>query len=227
MNSGGGQIMKFKAILFDAYGTLFDVHTVIETCEEYYPDKGTKISQLWRQKQIEYAMQSQIMGRYVDFYELTKKSLRYAVDVVDEGITPGSEEALLHAYSRLNLYSEVKQVLAYLKEKGYLLAIFTNGPKHMIDPLVAHHKLAPLFDDVISVDEIKQFKPAMASYHYAANKLEVERDEVLFLSSNPWDIAGAKNYGFSTVWVNRHQQVPEHRELTPNRVIHDLTNLVK
>ncbi|MBM7702399.1 haloacid dehalogenase type II [Metabacillus iocasae] len=219
--------MKPKAIIFDAYGTLFDVHSVVKKCNEYYPDIGQRISVLWRTKQIEYAMQHQLMGRYVDFYELTKKALRYAVEACEAAMSEETEQELMNAYLQLNVYDEVKEVLTYLKEKGYTLAIFTNGPKHMIEPLVRYHRMQHLFQDVISVDEIKQYKPTMASYHYAKNKLNIEREEVLFLSSNTWDIAGAKNYGFSTAWVNRQHNVAEHLELAPNVVIQSLADLVK
>ncbi|TYR79331.1 haloacid dehalogenase type II [Priestia megaterium] len=219
--------MKFKAILFDTYGTLFDVHTVVKICNELYPGKGEQISYLWRLKQVEYAMQSQLMGRYADFYQLTNQSLKYAVEASGFTLTDEAERILMDTYLKLNVYRETKQVLAYLKEKGYILAIFTNGPKQMIAPLLAHHRLNHLFDDVISVDEIKQYKPAMASYHYATNKLGINREQILFLSSNTWDVAGAKNYGFSTAWVNRKGNVIEHPDLAPDVVIQDLTQLIK
>lgn len=219
--------MKFKTILFDAYGTLFDVHTVIETCDKLYPERGESISHLWRLKQIEYAMQYQLMGRYVDFYTLTNQSLKYAAEANGIDLTEHEEKVLMSAYMKLNVYDEVKEVLAYLKEKGYRLAIFTNGPKHMIDPLVSYHHMNHLFEDVISVDEIKQYKPTMASYHYAKNKMNAKREEVLFLSSNTWDIAGAKNYGFATAWVNRKGNVAEHKELQPNVIIKSLNQLIK
>ncbi|WP_110114868.1 haloacid dehalogenase type II [Bacillus sp. CGMCC 1.16541] len=219
--------MKPKVLLFDAYGTLFDVDSVVKKCDELYPDIGQRISMLWRTKQIEYAMQHQLMGRYIDFYEVTKKALRYAVETCEATMSDYTEQELMDAYLQLNVYEEVKEVLTYLKEKGYILAIFTNGPKQMIEPLVRHHRMQHLFDEVISVDEIKQYKPTMASYHHAKNKLNVEREEVLFFSSNSWDIAGAKNYGFSTIWVNRQQNVNEHPELAPNMVVHSLREMVK
>ncbi len=214
---------RVKAIVFDVYGTLFDVHSVIEECERQFPEKGETISQIWRKKQLEYSFLRGLMGNYRPFWEITKDALRYACIAEDVELTPEKEEKLLNAYKHLHPYEEVKEVLSKLE--GYQLAVFSNGSEEMLHPLIEYHDFQGYFDALISVNGIKQFKPHPSSYLYALEQLGVEREEVLFLSSNTWDIAGAKTFGFQVAWVNRSGGIMDELGVIPNYVVGDLTEL--
>jgi 2-haloacid dehalogenase len=216
-------ITPIKAYVFDVYGTLFDVHSVKEKCEELFPEKGDSISLTWRKKQLEYFFLRQLMGNYEDFQTITKEALRYALDEHHEEWSNYIEETLISAYSHLTLYPEVIEVLKKVRRSK--LAIFSNGTRDMLDSLISNAELTPYFDQIISVDEIKQYKPTSASYNYALKQLGVKREEVLFISSNGWDISGAKNFGFQTAWINRANLPEEKLNLSPNRIYIDLKGI--
>nr|WP_226658692.1 haloacid dehalogenase type II [Pseudalkalibacillus hwajinpoensis] len=216
---------QVKAFVFDAYGTLFDVFSVIEKCEELYPNKGNQISQTWRKKQLEYSYLRQMMGNYRPFSEVTRDALRYAVEEAGAELTQENEDSLLEAYQHLTVYEEVPKVLKKLKEEGVTLAIFSNGSHDMLDPLVKQSPLAEYLDYVISADDIKQFKPTPASYTHALTFLELKRENILFMSSNGWDISGAKNFGFHTAWINRNQTPVEQLQLPPDTIYADLSDI--
>jgi 2-haloacid dehalogenase len=215
---------KVKAFIFDVYGTLFDVHSVIEKCNELYPNKGEAISQTWRKKQLEYSFLRQLMGRYKTFMEITRDALRYAVKEQSEDLSKENEDILMEGYLHLSHYSEVESVLKKLQHKT--LAVFSNGSHDMLDLLVENSGLSSLFDDVISIDETKQYKPTPASYNLALEKLAVKREEVLFMSSNGWDISGAKSFGFHTAWINRIGLPVEELDLAPDNIYSDLTGIL-
>ena len=216
-----------KSFVFDAYGTLFDVFSVKEECEELFPSKGDQISQTWRQKQLEYSYLRQMMGKYRPFSNVTRDALRYAVEDAGANLSHSNEEQLLEAYKKLNVYDEVPQVLKELKEEGMTLAIFSNGSHDMLDPLVEHSPLAEYLDHIISADDIKQYKPTPASYTHALDSLDLTRGEILFMSSNGWDISGAKNFGFNTAWINRNEKPVEQLELEPDNIYFDLKGIKK
>ena len=221
---------QVKAFVFDAYGTLFDVFSVTKKCEELYPKKGDQISQTWRKKQLEYSYLRQMMGNYQPFSQVTRDALRYAVEEVGAELTQENEEVLFEAYQQLSVYEEAPQMLKDLKAKGNTLAIFSNGSHDMLDPLVKQSPLAEYLDYVISADDIKQFKPTPASYTHALNFLKLSRENILFMSSNGWDISGAKNFGFNTAWINRNHLPVEQLNLHPDSIyadLSDLTNWVK
>ncbi|PTG29067.1 haloacid dehalogenase type II [Staphylococcus capitis] len=180
-----------KAFVFDVYGTLFDVYSVADKCNQYFPEKGEQISKTWREKQLEYTNLRQIMGNYKNFYSITKDALHFAVRKYGEEINEKAENELLKEYLYLTPYSEVKEVLNQLKNKK--LAVFSNGSHDMLDPLIEKSELSGEFDQIISADEVEHFKPTIESYHYVSQILEVKPEEVLFISSNGWDISGAKN----------------------------------
>ncbi|MFZ3579037.1 haloacid dehalogenase type II [Virgibacillus sp. DJP39] len=214
-----------KAFVFDVYGTLFDVHSVIEKCDEFFGGKGTEISKTWRGKQLEYSYLRQLMGNYETFHSVTRDALRYAVKKHDEQLDKISEKELLTAYLHLTTYPEVKDVLAQLQDKK--IAVFSNGSHDMLDPLIRQSEICDLFDEIISIDEIRQLKPTFASYDHAAKVLKVKPEEVLFMSSNGWDISGAKNYGFQTAWINRQNLPIEELNLEPNIVYQALTGILE
>lgn len=216
---------SIKAFVFDVYGTLFDVTAIKKECEDLYPGYGEKISQTWRSKQVEYFMLRQLMGNYATLYAITHQALKYTLKENDLPSSEGNEQRLLEAYLHLPLYEEVEGVLAQLKGKN--LTVFSNGSHDMLDPLISNAGLADVFDQVLSIDETKQFKPAPVSYQYALEKLGLESQEVLFMSSNGWDVSGAKNFGFQTAWINRKKLPTEELDLEPDYIFDDLNGLLK
>jgi 2-haloacid dehalogenase len=216
---------SIKALVFDVYGTLFDVYSVKEKCDALFHGKGEEISFLWRQKQLEYSFLRQLMGQYKPFINITKDSLKYAVNKLNLEYNQEIEYALIEAYKNLSYYLEVETVLKQMKPKK--LAVFSNGSRDMLEPLIQNSGLSILFEEIISVDDIKQYKPTPASYSYALNILELEREEVLFMSSNGWDISGAKNFGFKTAWINRNNLPVEELNLKPHAIYTDLNGILE
>ncbi|WP_031545619.1 haloacid dehalogenase type II [Salinicoccus luteus] len=214
-----------KALVFDAYGTLYDVHSVKAACDAIFPEKGEAISAAWRKKQLEYFFQRQLMGRYRPFDEVTRDALRYACKAEGAKLTKENEDVLMEAYLELELFEEVKDVLGKLSDRQRV--VFSNGSENMIDPLVSGSGIAGDIDMVISADEIKQYKPAAAAYAHALDQLGVEREEVLFMSSNSWDIMGAASFGFHTAWINRGHAQPETLDVQPDRAYTDLTGILE
>lgn len=215
---------SIKAFVFDVYGTLFDVTAIKKECEELYPGYGEKISQTWRSKQVEYFMLRQLMGNYDTLYTITSDALRYALNENDLQTSVHNEQMLLGAYLHLPLYAESIEVLTQLKDKN--LVVFSNGSHDMLNPLVKNAGLEELFDQVLSIDDVKQFKPTAASYQYALEQLGIERHEVLFMSSNGWDVSGAKSFGFQTAWINRKGMPVEELDLAPDYIFDDLNGLL-
>lgn len=216
---------SIKAFVFDVYGTLFDVHSVGDKCNKIYPGKGAEISKTWREKQLQYSNLRQLMGKYQTFLTVTKEALRYAVKQHGEELDQDVEKELINSYLHLVVYPEVKEVLAQIQDKK--IAVFSNGSHDMLDPLIKESKISSLIHQLISVDEIKQFKPTVASYDYALKQLDVKPEEVLFMSSNGWDISGAKNYGFQTAWINRNNLPLEELNLEPNSIYQDLKGILE
>jgi len=216
---------EIKALVFDVYGTLFDVYSVKEKCEELYNGKGEEISILWRQKQLEYSFLRQLMGQYEPFSKVTMDALKYALKKFNLKYNYENGKILMEAYKGLSCYPEVENVLEQMKHKT--LAVFSNGSRDMLEPLIQSSGLSHLFDETISVDDIKQYKPTPASYTHALNTLGLERKEVLFMSSNGWDISGAKNFGFKTAWINRSNAPVEELNQTPDCIYQDLNGILE
>jgi 2-haloacid dehalogenase len=214
-----------KAFVFDVYGTLFDVYSVQKACEECFPGKGEEISKIWRQKQLEYSFLRQLIGRYRTFSEVTKEALRYTCKKLGVSLDGKKEEQLMNAYLQLTPYKEVQQVLKELENKT--LAIFSNGSRDMLEPLVNQYGFDKWLHYVISVDDIKQFKPTPASYTLVMDRLGVKREEVLFISSNTWDIAGAKSFGFCTAWINRTGEIMDELGIQPDCIYSDLIGILE
>ncbi|XJZ28785.1 haloacid dehalogenase type II [Bacillota bacterium Lsc_1132] len=215
---------SIKACVFDVYGTLFNVHSVKEKADELYPNKGAEISRLWRQKQLEYSFLRQLMGKYDTFWKITEDSLHYTLNSLK--LEPSSEKinALMNSYLHLSPYPEVAEVLTQLKSKR--LAVFSNGSHDMLDTLIQNSGLAHFFSEIISVDDRKQYKPTPASYHYVLDVLGLERSDILFMSSNGWDISGARAFGFQTAWINRNQLPEEELGVKPHRIHTDLHGIL-
>ncbi|UAL47626.1 haloacid dehalogenase type II [Sutcliffiella horikoshii] len=215
-----------STFVFDVYGTLFDVHSVKEKADELFDGKGTEISEIWRRKQLEYSFLRQLMGNYETFSDVTKDSLKYALKQLSIPFSNKEVESLLEQYTSLRAYDEVQNVLSTLKEKGKVLAVFSNGSRDMLDPLVEQAGMNEYFQHIISVDDTKQYKPTPASYTGVLKVIGVKREQVLFMSSNGWDISGAKNFGFHTAWINRNHLPQEELGLAPDYTFDSLDGIL-
>jgi len=214
---------KLKALVFDAYGTLFDVHSVVRLCDELWPGQGAALSQLWRAKQLEYTWQRSLMRRYKDFAEVTVDGLRYACAALGISLSEAQVTRLRDAYSSLAAFPEVREALGALSHLQ--LAILSNGAPSMLDPLVANAGLRGVFSAVISVDPLKTYKPTPEVYQLAVKKLGAARNEIGFVSSNCWDACGAKSFGFRTFWINRSDAPVDRLDAAPDHVIGSLAEL--
>lgn len=215
---------SIQALVFDVYGTLFDVYSVKEKCRELYGDKGEEISLVWRQKQLQYSFLRQLMGQYEPFSKITRDALDYTLTKLELPYDEEKVETLLEAYRNLEAHPESAEILEQMRDKK--IAVFSNGSRDMLEPLIKNSVLSELIDDIISVDDIKQYKPTPASYSYALKVLGVERHEVLFMSSNEWDIAGAKSFGFQTAWINRDGMPLDKLGMEPDSIYSDLTGIL-
>jgi 2-haloacid dehalogenase len=213
--------MTLRALVFDAYGTLFDVHAVIARCEQFWPGKGTALSQLWRAKQLEYTWQRSLMRRYAPFSQVTGEALQYACSSLGLPLDKSRSDALKQEYLRLAVYPDVPGALSGFKAKK---AILSNGSPDMLDPLVKHSGLQ--FDAVLSVDAVKTFKPAPEAYQLAVDRLGVSKNDIGFVSSNCWDALGAKSYGFSVFWINRAAAPVDQLGFQPDRIVSGLNEVL-
>lgn len=214
-----------SALVFDAYGTLFDVHSVTRRAEALFPGKGAAISAAWRTKQLEYTWLRTLMGRYEDFSRVTRSSLGWALDSLGLEADEAAERALLEEYRRLAPFPEVRAVLESLAA-ARPLAILSNGHPEMLDAVVDHSGLRGLFrGGVLSVHPARRFKPDPSVYRLAEEALGVPRALMGFVSSNGWDAAGAKSFGFRAYWVNRGAAPVERLGVRPDAVVKDLAGL--
>jgi len=209
------------AFVFDAYGTLFDVHSVQQRCDAFWPGKGPQLSQLWRAKQLEYTWQRSLMRRYEPFSRVTRDALDYACAALGLELDAPRGDALMAQYLRLDLFPDVRDALSKLK--GRKLAILTNGSPDMIDPLVAQSGLS--FDAVLSVDALRVYKPAPEVYQLAVDRLGVAPAQVGFVSSNCWDALGAKAFGFNVNWINRGGAPVDRLGFAPDAILGGLGDL--
>ena len=213
--------MSLDALVFDAYGTLFDVHSVASRCESFWPGRGAALSQLWRTKQLEYTWQRSLMQRYAPFSQVTREALAYACEALGLQLTVTQMEALMGEYQMLSVYPDVASSLKRLS--GHKTAILTNGSPDMIEPLVKQSGLA--FDAVLSVDAVKIFKPAPQVYELASTQLTVPANRIGFVSSNGWDALGAKSFGFAVYWINRAGAPLDRLGFKPDAVLKSLGDL--
>ena len=213
--------------VFDAYGTLFDVHAAAERHKEAIGPRWQQLSQTWRVKHIEYSWHASLAGRRATFWSLAERSLDYAIASVGGGVSPDVRAKLLAAYRTMDAYPEVREVMNALKARGDKLAILSNGdPDMLVDAVRAAH-LEGVFDAVLSVEAAGIFKPSMKVYQLVIDRFGGAPAGVSFQSSNRWDIAAAKAFGFRCVWVNRTSAPDEYPELAPDRVVRDLTALLE
>ena len=215
---------NIKAIIFDAYGTLFDVNSAAEKCKERLGDKWEGFANYWRTTQLEYTWLRSLMRRHKDFWQITEDSLDKSMNFYNIDIAMRSE--LLNLYKVLSPFTEVRDALNKLKQSNYKLAILSNGTPDLLDELVVSNGLKDIFDDIFSVEEVGIFKPDSKVYDLPINKYNIEKNEVLFLSANTWDVSGAGNYGYNTVWVNRNNNIFDKLDFEPNKQISNLSELL-
>lgn len=217
--------MTQQALVFDAYGTLFDVHAVIARCEAYWPGQGTALSQAWRSKQLEYSWLRSLMGCYAPFSVITREALAFACEALGLALDEARVGALMATYLDLALYPDAGPALSRLKAEGRKLAILTNGSRDMIAPLVRNRGLEALFDAVLTVDELRLHKPAPQVYGLVEKHLGVPAGATTFVSSNCWDALGAKSFGFTVCWINRAGAPLDRLGARPDRIVRSLQEL--
>lgn len=218
---------EVSALVLDAYGTIFDVHSVARVADAHFPGKGAQLSAAWRAKQLEYTWLRSLMGRYEDFSRVTAASLEWAFEHLGLAAEDAARRALIEEYRRLSPFPEAPAALAALAAR-YPLAILSNGHPDMLDAVVDHSGLRELFrGGVLSVHGAKVFKPAPAVYAIAEERLGLPRTTMGFVSSNGWDAAGAKTFGFRVFWVNRAGMPVERLGVRPDYVVRDLDGVVE
>ncbi len=215
---------NIKAIIFDAYGTLFDVNSAAEKCKDKIGNKWEDFANYWRTNQLEYTWLRSLMNRHKDFWKITEDSLDKSMKTFQIEISMKNE--LLDLYKKLSTFSEVKDVLNKLKEKNYKLAILSNGTPALLDKLVKSNNLDNVFDDIFSIEEVGIYKPNSKVYDLPVNKYQIQKNEIAFLSANSWDVSGGGNYGYKAVWVNRNNNVFDKLDYQPKKEIKHLAELL-
>ena len=216
--------MKTKAVVFDAYGTLFDVNSAAKKCKDKIGAKWETFANFWRTTQLEYTWLRSLMKRHKNFWDITEDSLDKSMKVFN--INKNMKNELLSLYKILSPYPEVKGVLEDLKKKNFKLAILSNGTLDLLNELVESNKLNNLFDDLFSIEEVKIYKPDPRVYEIPIKKYKIKSDEITFLSANTWDVSGGGNFGYNSIWVNRHNSVFDILDFQPKNEISNLTQLL-
>jgi 2-haloacid dehalogenase len=211
-------VIRPRAVLFDAYGTLFDVYSVSLLAEQLFPGFGERLSVLWRDKQIDYTRLTSMSGQYQPFWELTRAGLRFAALRLGLALTPVAEDRLMNQYRHLSSFPENREVLAELKARGIPAGILSNGDPEMLGVAVKSAGFSGLLAHVISVHALKKFKTDPATYALGTQALNLPAREILFVSSNGWDAIGATWAGYTTLWVNRFDLPLEQLDTNPTRI---------
>ncbi len=216
---------NIKAIIFDAYGTLFDVNSAAEKCKDKIGDKWEGFANYWRTTQLEYTWLRSLMKRHKDFWQITEDSLDKSMKAFN--IDPSMKNELLNLYKVLSTFKEVPETLKILKENNLKLAILSNGTPSLLNELVKSNDLDDLFDDLFSIEEVGIYKPNSKVYDLPIKKYKIEKNEVAFLSANTWDVSGGGNYGFNSIWVNRNNSIFDNLDYKPQNEIKNLSELTK
>lgn len=214
-------LSEIKACVFDAYGTLFDVHSSVSRHRDRLGERAAQVSSLWRQKQLEYSWLRSLMQRHVDFWQVTTDALDYAFDAfnIDDAAL---KTELLDAYRVLDCYPEVPEVLQRLKSQGMRTAILSNGSPAMLKAAIEGSELTALIDSVLTVEEVGIYKPDPSVYQLAVDRLGVAAHHMTLQSSNNWDVAGASSFGLKTVWINRFAAPLDRLGFAPDAVLENL-----
>ena len=217
--------MKTKSVIFDAYGTLFDVNSAAEKCKDKIGDKWENFANFWRTTQLEYTWLRSLMNKHKDFWQVTEDSLDKSMKVFE--IDKSLKNELLDLYKILFPYPEVKETLEKLREKKYKLSILSNGTPALLNELVKSNNLQNLFDDIFSIEDVGIFKPSSKVYDIPIKKYKIKKEEVAFLSANSWDVCGGGNYGYNSIWVNRNNSVFDILDYMPKAEIKNLSELIR
>ena len=217
-------MMKTKSVVFDAYGTLFDVNSAAEKCKEKIGTKWVAFANFWRTTQLEYTWLRSLMKRHKDFWQITEDSLDKSMKAFS--IDPSMKNELMNLYKVLSPFKEVPETLKKLKGKNFKLAILSNGTPSLLEELVKSNNLDKLFDDIFSIEEVGIYKPDSRVYDLPIKKYKIKNSEVVFLSANTWDVSGGGNYGYQSIWVNRNNNIFDNLDFNPSNQIKDLTELV-
>ncbi len=215
---------NIKAIIFDAYGTLFDVNSAAERCKGKIGDKWENFANYWRTTQLEYTWLRSLMKRHKDFWQITEDSLEKSMKIFKIDVSMKNE--LLDLYKILQTYPEVSEILKNLKYKNYKLAILSNGTPSLLKELVESNNLNELFDDIFSIEEVGIYKPDSKVYDIPIKKYSIKKDEVVYLSANTWDVSGGGNYGYNSIWVNRNNNFFDKLDYSAKNEIKSLNGLL-
>ena len=215
---------NIKAIIFDAYGTLFDVNSAAEKYRDRIGDKWESFANFWRTTQLEYTWLRSLMKRHKDFWQITEESLDKSIKTYK--IDPSMKNDLLDLYKALSPYEEVQEVLKKLKEKNFKLAILSNGTPSLLDGLVKSNNFENLFDDLFSIEQVGIYKPDSKVYDMPIKKYQIQKNDVVFLSANTWDVSGGGNYGYNSIWVNRNNNIFDNLDFVPKYQIKTLRDLL-
>ena len=215
---------NIKAIIFDAYGTLFDVNSAAEKCKDKIGINWEAFSNFWRTTQLEYTWLRSLMNRHKDFWQVTEDSLKKSMEAYK--IETSMKNDLLNLYKVLSPFEEVLETLKSLKEKKYKLAILSNGTPELLNELVKTNNLESFFDDIFSIEEVGIYKPDAKVYDIPIKKYGIKKNEVIFLSSNTWDVSGGGNYGYQSIWVNRNKNIFDYLDYKPKNQINSLKDLL-
>ena len=216
-----------KALVFDAYGTLFDVMSVTGLCDMLFPGSGPALALMWRSKQLQYSLLRSLMERYADFWQITDDALRYSTKALGLELTEEKHRRLMEAYHTLRAFADAADGLQQLRARGVRLAILSNGSPPMLASAAASAGISPLLEAIISVDEVKVFKPSPRVYQLPSARLGIPTADIGFVSSNGWDVAGATAAGLTAFWIQRNAAEPaEELGYTAATVVHAITDLV-
>ena len=218
------KLANIKLIVFDAYGTLFDVNSAAEKCKERIGDKWEVFANYWRTTQLEYTWLRNLMKRHKDFSQVTEDSLDKSMKVFK--IESSMKGELLNLYKKLSPFLEVKDVLNNLKKKNYKLSILSNGTPALLNELVKSNGLDNIFDDIFSIEEVKIYKPDSKVYDLPIKKYKIKKEQVVFLSANTWDVSGGGNYGYNSIWVNRNNNIFDNLDYKPKNEVKNLSQLL-
>ena len=216
--------MNTKAVVFDAYGTLFDVNSAAKKCKNKIGDKWEMFANFWRTTQLEYTWLRSLMKRHKDFWQITEDSLDKSMSVFN--IDKSLRDELLNLYKVLSPYPEVEEVLKSLKKKNLKLCILSNGTPELLNELVLSNNLKNLFDKIFSIEEVKVYKPDARVYELPVKKFNIHPKEITFLSANTWDVSGGGNYGYNSIWVNRNNSQFDFLDYQPKNEISNLSHLL-
>ena len=215
---------NIKAIIFDAYGTLFDVNSAAEKCKGKIGNEWENFANYWRTTQLEYTWLRSLMKRHKNFWQITEDSLDKSMNAFN--IDKSMRDELLDLYKILNTFPEVKDVLKKLKEKNYKLAILSNGTPALLNELVKNNNIENIFDDIFSIEDVGIYKPDSRVYDIPTKKYQIQKNEVAFLSANTWDVSGGGNYGYNAIWVNRNNNIFDNLDYKPKNEVKNLNHLL-